>query len=252
VSGEPIRIFDSQGDEYRRAFQVFLDHTDQKRNARRWLRGLLDRLPSRNVFVDAGAGSGEVTAWLAGSFRRTIAVEPNPLFCEQLRQRLPVAVVLNQPIQTATPLEPGDLVLCSHTFYYVDRSQWLASLERLASWLSPDGTVVLVLQNRDTDCMAMLERFGGRRYDLAGLGEAFRRKHGSRYDVRLDLDEAHVETRNLDAAYRIAEFMLNLAPLAHPPLRADVEAYVRTRFATGDGRYRFSNHQDFLQIRPRR
>ena len=32
---EPIRVFDSQGEDYKRAFQVFLDHTDQKRNANR-------------------------------------------------------------------------------------------------------------------------------------------------------------------------------------------------------------------------
>jgi len=34
---ECIRIFDSQGPAYKEAFQIFLGHTDQKRNARRWL-----------------------------------------------------------------------------------------------------------------------------------------------------------------------------------------------------------------------
>ena len=34
---EPIRVFDSQGEDYTRAFQVFLPHTDQKRNAKRLL-----------------------------------------------------------------------------------------------------------------------------------------------------------------------------------------------------------------------
>ena len=32
---EYIQVFDSQGEAYKRAFQIFLDNTDQKRNAKR-------------------------------------------------------------------------------------------------------------------------------------------------------------------------------------------------------------------------
>jgi ubiquinone/menaquinone biosynthesis C-methylase UbiE len=71
---ERIRIFDSQGAAYKQAFQIFLDHTDQKRNAKRWLQQVVDRLPRRNVFVDAGAGSGEVTRTFTQAFERTIAI----------------------------------------------------------------------------------------------------------------------------------------------------------------------------------
>ena len=53
-----IQVFDSQGESYKQAFQVFLDHTDQKRNAKRWLRQLVDALPIRQIFIDAGAGNG--------------------------------------------------------------------------------------------------------------------------------------------------------------------------------------------------
>ena len=41
---ERIRIFDSQGPAYKEAFQIFLDHTDQKRYARHWLQQVVDRL----------------------------------------------------------------------------------------------------------------------------------------------------------------------------------------------------------------
>jgi hypothetical protein len=43
---EYVRVFDSQGEEYKQAFQVFLDSTDQKRNARR-------------VFAEAGRRSAD-------------------------------------------------------------------------------------------------------------------------------------------------------------------------------------------------
>ena len=72
---ETIVAFGSQSREYHDAFQVFLDHTDQKLKARKVLSDLIDRLPSRRVFIDVGAGNGQVTSWFAERFVRTIAIE---------------------------------------------------------------------------------------------------------------------------------------------------------------------------------
>ena len=100
--------------------------------------------------------------------------------------------------------------------------------------------------------MTMVEHFFGHSFDLGGLADAFRAKHGDRYDVTTTLDPAHVETSEQTAAYTIAEFMLNLLPISRPPARQDLEAYVAKHFTVPDGTYRLSVHQDFLQIRPRR
>ena len=248
---EPIRVFDSQGEDYKRAFQVFLDHTDQKRNAKRVLQGLVDDLPSRRVFIDAGAGNGEVTRAFAGAFDRTIAIEPNTHLLTQLQRAIPQADAIGTSIGAASPEAQGDFVLCSHTLYYIPAEEWLAHLERLVSWMSPTGVTVVVLQNRGTACMTMLEHFFGHRFDLGGLAAAFRARHGARYDVTTTLDPAHVETSERAAAYTVAEFMLNLLPISRPPARRDVEAYVSKYFATPDGTYRLSVHQDFLKIRAR-
>src|SRR5437667_499675 len=69
---ETIAVYDSQSREYHQAFQVFLDHTDQKLKAQQWLSNLIDRMPSRRVFIDVGAGNGKVTAWFTERFGRTI------------------------------------------------------------------------------------------------------------------------------------------------------------------------------------
>src|SRR5438874_4235102 len=98
-----IQVFDSQGEAYKRAFHIFLDHTDQKRNAKRFLQKLVDRLPNRNVFIDAGAGNGEVTKAFAGAFNRTIAIEPNPHLLAQLKQPVPQAQAIAAPILAADP-----------------------------------------------------------------------------------------------------------------------------------------------------
>jgi hypothetical protein len=248
---ERIRIFDSQGAAYKQAFQIFLDHTDQKRNAKRWLQAVVDRLPSRRVFIDAGAGNGEVTKAFAGAFTRTIAIEPNVYLLNQLQQSLPTVEVIGLPILTAQPVAQGDLVLCSHTFYYIPSEEWLAHLERLVSWMTPTGVTIVVLQHRESGCMNMVHHFFGHRFELRAAADAFQTKHGDRYDVVTTLDPAHVETPDLDKAYAVAEFMLNLLDIQSAPTREDVEGYVRASFATQDGKYRIPVHQDFLEIRHR-
>src|SRR5437764_1590885 len=154
-----IQVFDSQGEAYKRAFQIFLDHTDQKRNAKRFLQKLVDGLPNRKVYIDAGAGNGEVTRAFAGAFDRTIAIEPNPHLLTQLKQTIPQAEAIAAPILAADPKAQGDFVLCSHTLYYIPSEEWLAHLDRLVSSMSPTDLTVVRLQNRDTAWMAMLEHF---------------------------------------------------------------------------------------------
>jgi hypothetical protein len=246
---ERIRIFDSQGHAYKQAFQTFLDHTDQKRNAKRWLQQVVDGLPARNVFIDAGAGNGEVTRTFAGAFERTIAIEPNLYLLKQLQQAVPLAEAIGQPIMTAQPAARGDLVLCSHTLYYIPAEEWLAHLDRLVSWMSPTGVTIIVLQHRESGCMNMVHHFFGHRFELQRTADMFRRKHGDRYEVVTTLDPAHVVTSDLPKTYAVAEFMLNLLDITQAPARREVEAYLQTNFASSQGGYRIPVDQDFLQIR---
>jgi hypothetical protein len=248
---ERIRIFDSQGEAYKQAFQIFLDHTDQKRNAKRWLQEVVDKLPTRMVFIDAGAGNGEVTKAFAGAFQRTIAIEPNVYLRNQLQQTLPTVEAIGLPILAAQPVAQGDLVLCSHTFFYIPPEDWLAHLERLVSWMSPTGVTIVVLQHRESGCMNMVHHFFGHRFELRQAADAFRAKHENQYDVVTTLDPAHVETPDQDKAYAVAEFMLNLLEIKCVPTRQAVEAYAQTHFATHDGGFRIPVHQDFLKIRHR-
>lgn len=130
---EPIRVFDSQGEDYKRAFQVFLDHTDQKRSTNRLLRRLVNDLPARKVFIDTGAGNREVTRAFAGAFDRTIAIEPNMYLLTQLQRAIPQVDTIGTSILATSPKAQGDFVLCSHTLYYIPAEEWLAHLERLVS-----------------------------------------------------------------------------------------------------------------------
>jgi SAM-dependent methyltransferase len=247
-----IRVYDSQSEAYHDAFAVFLAHTDQKLNARAWLDGFLARLPSPGVFVDAGAGNGQTTAWLGSRFGRVVAIEPNPSLCHDLRQTCPAAEVLPVKILDAHLPAAADFVLCSHVLYYLPRDEWQTCLGRMASWLKPSGALVVVLQNHQTDCMGMLDHFLGLRFSgLGGIGERLEQEQGQRYRTELHVTPAHVTAPDLATAYVVAEFMLNLLPIPKPPTRQALKEYIRGHFSVGKGGFRFSCHQDFLVVRPR-
>ena len=248
---ERVSAYDSQSPAYHRAFEVFLAHTNQKAKARDWLRGLVQGLPSRQVFVDAGAGNGKVTAWFLADFQRTIAIEPNPSLCDELRRTCPTAEVLPQKIREAQLSVLADLVLCSHVLYYIDAADRMIHLEKLVSWLAPEGVLVVVIQNHDTDCMRMLRHFFGHRFHLSELASRFEALRGRHYRVEIATVPAGVATADFNSAFIVAEFMLNVLPMPHPPPRRILEEYVRKHFASSGGGYRLSCDQDFLMIRPR-
>jgi hypothetical protein len=132
--------------------------------------------------------------------------------------------------------------------YYIPQNEWEAHVRHMASWLTPEGALVLLLQNPDTDCMAMLSHFLGRCFDLGPVADMVANE--GCYHAKRHLVPAHVTTSRLDEAYIVAEFMLNLLPITQPPSREALKEYVQKNFRTADGGFRFSCHQDFLVIRP--
>jgi SAM-dependent methyltransferase len=246
---ELMKVYDSSGEDYRLAFQEFLDHTDQKAKAMAWLEREVEALPGKRVYIDAGAGNGKLTAWFVPRFEQVIAIEPNPALERELRIACPTAVVLAAGIGAAEPPARADFVLCSHVFYYIDRSQWRPTLERLASWLRPGGVLAVALQNHGTDCMHMLRHFTGHIFDLPALARTFEAGAGGQFEVAIETAPARISTDSLASAYVIAEFMMNLLPLPSPPRRVDLESYVEQHFRRPEGGYQFSCDQDFLRIR---
>jgi len=252
TSAPRIRAYASGTDEYHDAFRVFLAHTDQKTNTKAWLEDvLLERLPGdRRHLVDAGAGNGQTTAWLLPYFVRTTAIEPNPSLGADLTAACPSAVVEHATIADSSPEEEADLVLCSHVLYYVPRSEWVTTVKTMASWLRPEGVLVIVLQDARSDCMRMLQHFTGQHYDLETLRTELRGEDADRFQVEMERVPARVLVPGVAPALVIAEFMLNLVRLDDPPLETDVRAYLESHFRRDDS-FRFSVDQQLLVLRRR-
>jgi len=242
-----VQVYDSRSEAYEHAFAVFLAHTNQKETMDKCLQNIIANLPRKHTLIDAGAGEGKATRRLAPLFQHTTAIEPNPFLYQLLKAAIPQATLIDKIITEANPHTKGDLVLCSHTLYYIAKEEWLTNLERLVSWMSPQGKTIVVLQNKNTDCMKMLDHFHHRHFDLSQLAETFTQKYNKKFNVNIECIEAHVETQDFTSAYTIAEFMLNLLPIKSPPTKTEFESYIQTHLKQGNG-YRFSCNQDILQI----
>ncbi|MEO3873302.1 class I SAM-dependent methyltransferase [Nonomuraea sp. B12E4] len=240
-----VKIVNPMSADYDTAFAAFLAHTDQKERAHEKLAHIVARLPRRRTLIDAGAGTGQTTAWLARRFTRTIAIEPNEHLRRKLARTCPDATILSEDIATARPDHLADLVLSAHVFYYIPQPSWPAHLQRLASWTAEGGSVVVILQNPETDCMRLLRHFTGHRFDLHPLAQAFADRG---WDMTTGTVPATIDAPDLDTAVIIAQFLLNLVPLPHPPALDDVAAYLQDRLRVA-GSYRLSCDQDFLELR---
>ena len=243
-----VRVYDSQSEAYREAFKVFLEHTDQKVNAREWLRQFIQTLPHRQVLIDAGAGTGQLTSWIAPDFERTMAIEPSAYLREEFRKNFPDCQLFSGFITDVTPPEKADLVVCSHVFYYIDPAEWMSNVEALVSWLKPGGVALIILQNPQTDYNRMMDHFLGKRFDLSPLATQFQQMRGEDCSVKFDLVRAHFTPPDIHAAYIVVEFMLNLFTITSPLRRKDLEDYISQNFRDGEGAFRMSCHQDMLQI----
>jgi 16S rRNA A1518/A1519 N6-dimethyltransferase RsmA/KsgA/DIM1 with predicted DNA glycosylase/AP lyase activity len=116
-----VAVYDSLGSDYERAFGVFLANTDQKEKAREWLNREVGRLAARRQIIDAGAGTGKVTAWFAPLFKRRLAIEPNPHLRQHLQSNCPGAEIMPGTILDCRVADFADFVLASHIFYMIRR-----------------------------------------------------------------------------------------------------------------------------------
>lgn len=246
---QTITRFESDSPEYTAAFHTFLSHTDQKEQARAWLDREITALTRRGIAIDAGAGNGKLTAWVAERFQSVIGIEPNHTLGAEFRVACPESLLIQEKIVDAVPEIAADFVLCSHVFYYLRRESWEMNLLRLMEWLAPGGVLAVAIQNPETDCMRMIGHFvPGGRFGLQELFATAESAPGGTWRVRLDTVPARILVGDLETACRIAEFVLNASPMINPPAWEEIEAYVAAHFARPDGSFEMSCDQDFLRI----
>jgi trans-aconitate methyltransferase len=244
-----IHQYDFDSAHYEQVFDLLLCQSDEKQQAIRWLQQYVAQLPSRQRFVDAGAGTGTVTAALQKAFAHTVAIEPSAHFHASLRAACLQAEVMPCSIQEALlPAGSADFILCAHVFYYIAAAEWSATLEKLMGWLAPGGCLVLVLTHPDADTMAVRQHFYQQRVDIGEWAQGWHKQQENWCDLTIATVPSHIWAASFAEAYDLTEFMLNWSPGPVLPLLSEVEAYIQARFYQPNRSYRLSCDQTFVQL----
>lgn len=206
----PIRTFHSHDEYYDQVFTLFIKSTDQKQQADAWLRDFLSRFPAHQRAVDAGAGNGILTRPVAEHFAEVVAVEPNPSLLAELAASGSNIRILPDTIEEA-PVEAGraEFVLCSHVLYYVPRPEWETLLHRLLSWVQPGGTLIVVLQAENTDCMKFYAALRGHGFPITQCMEEFSHQPGVA-SVNIVRQPSRILVQSDEELVMILEFLANL------------------------------------------
>lgn len=248
---EKIRVFSSQDEYYDHAFATFIKSTDQKENAKAWIKEFLGGIEPKDTVIDAGAGNGALTKILARNFETVEAVEPNEALLAELATTGDNVVVHDQSISEATLAEStADLVLCSHVLYYIPQSQWEGILQRLLFWAKPGGRIVVVLQAEDTDCMKFFKKLRNEEFPIMRFMENFS-KTGAAQSVDVVRQASTIRCHSGEDLELILEFLLNLTPFSDEesiPTKADLRTYLSSLQPTESGEYSMSCDQLFYTI----
>ena len=160
TSGQKVcRPYGSSSRDYADAFARFLACTDQKTRARDRILAVLETHPCR-TFVDVGPGDGLLTSWVARDMETCHLIEPNSSLAALAQSALPNAQLYSAPIQEVSLPPEADVVLVSHVLFYIEAGDWPDFLAQCASFLVCGGLCLVLMQNRATDYMKMLDSLG--------------------------------------------------------------------------------------------
>ncbi|MGD0699888.1 MAG: class I SAM-dependent methyltransferase [Trebonia sp.] len=195
--------------------------------------------------LDLGAGTGKLTAVLAGLGAEVTAVEPDAAMLAELRRRVPSARALHGPAE-AIPLPDGsvDALLCGQSMHWFDMSRAVPEMARVlaaggtlgALWNSDDDRVEWVAGLQDVAEGAASPTLSSRRADAAAFG-------GRQFGTELFTPTERAEfpnpqphtTEKLLANLGTHSQVLIMAPAERDRLLSQVRDYLASRPETARG-----------------
>ena len=214
--------------------------------AARWCVAPLGRDIAGLRVLDLGAGTGKLTAPLAGLGADVTAVEPDAAMLAELRRQLPSVRTLSGQAE-AIPLPDAsvDAVLCGQALHWFDLTRAIPEIGRVlvgggvlaALWNSDDDRVPWVAGLRDVSEGAASPTLSTRRRDVASFG----------VDQFADLFEPITRAEFANSLPRTAESLvatmathsqvLVLPPAERERLLNGVRDYLAARPETGSGQF---------------
>jgi SAM-dependent methyltransferase len=227
-----MRRYPLGSSEYAEAFAALLRCYGSREELYSTLRDLLVAIPAEGVAIDWGAGTGDLTRVLLERARTVYAVEPSPTMRDTLAANCPSAYIIDGTIVSASPPGEGNVAVLSHVLYHIPDHQWGAHVIRAASFLAPQGVLLVVLKSPDSGCNRMLGDFGAPHFDLfTGLLPVVRRH--KEFDFTFSHRPHALRMTSFEDTLRVARFMMSdraEEAFSCRPTESQFQDYVRAHF----------------------
>ena len=242
-----------RGSSFGAVAAAYAEHRpDYPEAAVRWcLEPALSAAPGRDVsrlrVLDLGAGTGKLTALLAGLGADVTAVEPDPAMLAELRRLVPGVRVLPGTAE-AIPLPDGsvDAVLCGQAMHWFDMNRAVPEIARV---LSRRG-VLAGLWNCDDDRVEWVAGLQAVAKGASSASLSTRRAEAADFDLdqygaaafaraeRAEFGNGQRRTAgSLLATVATHSRVLVMAPEERDRLLAGVRGYLAARPETSDGEF---------------
>jgi SAM-dependent methyltransferase len=236
-----------RGSSFGAVAAAYAEHRpDYPQAAVRWCLAPAGPDVSRLRVLDLGAGTGKLTAVLAGLAAEVTAVEPDPEMLAELRRLLPGVRALRGSAE-AIPLPDGavDAVVCGQALHWFDMDLAVPEIARVLSgrgvlsglWNSDDDRVEWVAGLQAAAKGAASPSLSRRRAEAAGFDVA---QFGPLFGDAERAEFAHGQRRtagSLLALIATHSTVLVMPPAERDLLLADISAYLAARPETSDGEF---------------
>ena len=244
-------------DEYFPSFDLFRKASDHESGIIARVKELLNthfspqELKQNGEFLDVGASDGVITEALMAYFKHGVAVEIDENASERLKSKEILGLdVVTAPIQEYTPNHKFDVILVSHSLYYIEEKDRINQIKRMASWLKPGGKLILLHAahgDSQKDLSRMKKALGvpsqpidGRAIKDSLISEGF--------EASLEILESAV-IADLDGMLKIAPFVLKKSSLQATTIKSQIQEYIeRNLWDETQRNYRLNIPQELLII----
>jgi SAM-dependent methyltransferase len=237
-----------RGSSFGAVAAAYAEHRpDYPEPAVRWCLAPAGHDVSRLRVLDLGAGTGKLTALLAGLGAEVTAVEPDPAMLAELARLLPAVHALPGCAE-AIPVAGGsvDAVVCGQAMHWFDMGKAVPEIARV---LAPGG-VLAGLWNVEDDTVEWVAGMQTAAKGAASASLSIRRAEAVDFDLdtsgsalfmgaeRAEFPNAQRRTASsLLATIATHSKMLVMAPAERDRLLAGVGAYLAARPETSDGEF---------------
>ena len=162
---------------------------------------ILPNLKKNKSLLDIGIGNGILTRLIGDEFTDITLIDPSQNSLDKIPDRHwknnnPIIKILGRFEDLELPqVSSYDLIVLSHTIYYVDLDIRAAVIDKLFNLLNPDGTILLIFNAGGTR-YEMTQHFDGKNFDFIEVFKHLEKEYSDNTTIYISTEE--IVSDNID------------------------------------------------------